>query len=73
MPSKWNLEEKYEPGELTRNSAHVDPAGGNSTRVHLFGFVASNGGADAADINVGADAADNDTTMRATFFTYKLI
>ena len=38
--------------------------------MHLFGFVASNGGADAADINGGADAADNDTTMQATFLTF---
>jgi hypothetical protein len=49
------------------------PGRGNSTLVHLFGFVASNGGADAADINGGADAADNDTTMQATFLYTNLI
>ena len=73
MSSKWKLEKRYESVGIKPKLCSYRPGRGDSTLVHLFGFVASNGGADAADINVGADAADNDTTMQATFFTYKPI
>ena len=72
-PSTRKVEKRYESGGIKPKLCSYRPGSGNSNIVHLFGFVASNGGADAADINVGADAADNDTTMQATFFTYKLI
>jgi len=73
MSSKWKLEKRYESGKIKPKLCSYRPGGGNSTLVHLFGFVASNGGADAADINGGDDAADNDTTMQATFLYTNLI
>ena len=63
MSSKRKLEKRYESG-IKPKLCSYRPGKGNSTLVHIFGFMASNG---------GDDAADNDTTMQATFLYANLI